>query len=129
MFELTGTVKVKKDEQKVSDSFKKREFVVTDNSSNYPQHIQFQLTQDRCRLLDGISTGDEVKVSFFIRGREWTGKDGAIKYFTSLDAYRLEKVGAGSGSGSSNEYNQDNAASYSSEPALPAADEKDDLPF
>lgn len=128
MFELTGTLKLKKDEQKVSDSFKKREFVVTDNSSNYPQHIQFQLTQDRCRLLDGISAGDEVKVSFFIRGREWTGKDGAIKYFTSLDAYRLEKVGSGGGS-SNNEYNQDNSASYSSEPALPATDEKDDLPF
>jgi len=130
MFELTGNLKLKKDEQKVSDSFKKREFVVTDNSSNYPQHIQFQLTQDRCRLLDVVNAGDEVKVSFFVRGREWTGKDGAVKYFTSLDAYKLERVGAGSsGGGSSNEYNQDTASSYSSETALPTADEKDDLPF
>ena len=126
MFELNGIVKLKRDEQKVSDSFKKREFVVTDNSSQYPQHILFQLTQDRCRLLDGINVGDEVKVSFFIRGREWTGKDGGgVKYFTSLDAYRLEKSSAGKGySGESQEptYSSDNAS-------LPAAEENDDLPF
>lgn len=123
MFELTGVLKLKKDEQKVSDSFKKREFVVTDNTSQYPQHILFQLTQDRCRLADGINPGDEVKVSFFIRGREWQGKDGAIRYFTSLDAYRLEKTNG--------EQQPQEAApsSFSSDSNLPAADEADDLPF
>lgn len=121
MFELTGTLKLKRDEQKVSDSFRKREFVVTDNSSQYPQHILFQLTQDRTRLLDAVNVGEEVKVSFFIRGREWTGKDNVIKYFTSLDAYRVERTG---GEGS-----QETAASYSPSADLPATDEKDDLPF
>ena len=92
MFELNGVVKLKRDEQKVSDSFKKREFVVTDNSSNYPQHILFQLTQERCRQLDEINVGDQVKVSFFIKGREWQGKDGSgVKYFTSLDAWKVER--------------------------------------
>jgi hypothetical protein len=123
MFELTGSLKLKKDEQKVSDSFKKREFVVTDNTSQYPQHILFQLTQDRTRLLDTVSPGDTVKVSFFIRGREWTGKDGVVKYFTSLDAYRVEKTAGGS------EQSQETAASYSSNADLPATDDKDDLPF
>ncbi|HTB07559.1 MAG TPA: DUF3127 domain-containing protein [Bacteroidia bacterium] len=125
MFELNGIVKLKRDEQKVSDSFKKREFVVTDNSSQYPQHILFQLTQDRCRLLDNVNVGDDVKVSFFIRGREWTGKDGgAVKYFTSLDAYRVEKSGSAKGySGESQE------PTYSDNAALPAAEENDDLPF
>ena len=120
-FELTGTLKLKKDEQKVSDSFKKREFVVTDNSSNYPQHILFQLKQDKCRLLDNYNPGDEVKVGFFISGREWQ-KDGVTRYFTSLDAWRLEKVEKGSSSDS-----QD--SSYATEAALPATEEQDDLPF
>jgi hypothetical protein len=127
MFDLTGTLKLKRDEQKVSDSFKKREFVVTDNSSNYPQHIQFQLTQDRCRLLDDMSPGDEVKVSFFIRGREWQSKEGAIKYFTSLDAWKIEKVSGGKAA-SSHESSSETPA-YSSDTALPAAEEQDDLPF
>jgi hypothetical protein len=121
-FELTGTLKLKKDEQKVSDSFKKREFVVTDNSSNYPQHILFQLKQDKCRILDNYNPGDEVKVSFFISGREWT-KDGVTKYFTSLDAWRIDGVEKGSSSSGSQE------SSYATEAALPATEEQDDLPF
>jgi hypothetical protein len=127
MFELNGIIKVKKDEQKVSDAFKKREFVVTDNSSNYPQHIQFQLTQERCRLLDDINVGDQVKVSFFIKGREWQGKDGGgVKYFTSLDAWRVER----SSGGSSKEYSQESQAPASySDSSLPNAQEQDDLPF
>ena len=121
-FELTGTLKLKKDEQKVSDSFKKREFVVTDNSSNYPQHILFQLKQDKCRILDNYNPGDEVKVSFFISGREWS-KDGTVKYFTSLDAWRIDGVEKGSSSSGSQE------SSYATEAALPATEEQDDLPF
>ncbi|HTB33189.1 MAG TPA: DUF3127 domain-containing protein [Bacteroidia bacterium] len=121
-FELTGTLKLKKDEQKVSDTFKKREFVVTDNSSNYPQHILFQLKQDKCRLLDNYNPGDEVKVSFFISGREWQ-KDGVVKYFTSLDAWRIDGVDKGSSSAGSQE------SSYATEAALPATEEQDDLPF
>ena len=104
MFELNGIIKLKRDEQKVSDSFKKREFVVTDNSSNYPQHILFQLTQERCRLLDDVNVGDQVKVSFFIRGREWQGKDGGgVKYFTSLDAWKVERSAGGGSKDNSQE--------------------------
>lgn len=125
MFELNGVVKLKRDEQKVSDSFKKREFVVTDNSSNYPQHILFQLTQERCRQLDEINVGDQVKVSFFIKGREWQGKDGSgVKYFTSLDAWKVER--------GSKEYAQESSApaSYASNSgSLSNASETDDLPF
>ena len=126
MFELTGTLKLKRDEQKVSDSFKKREFVITDNSSNYPQHILFQLTQDRCRLLDELSPGEEVKVSFFIRGREWQNKEGAIKYFTSLDAWKLERLSGKSSSGVSE---SSATVAYSDNATLPPAEEQDDLPF
>ena len=81
--ELTGTLKVIGNTQQVSEKFKKREFVITDNSSQYPQFIQFQLTQDRCSLLDNYKTGDELRVQFNIRGREWTNPKGEIKYFNS----------------------------------------------
>lgn len=125
-FELTGTLKLKKDEQRVSDSFKKREFVVTDNSTNYPQHILFQLKQDKCRLLDDYNPGDEVKVGFFISGREWQ-KDGVVRYFTSLDAWKLERVDKGSSS--SGNSSRGESSSYATEAALPATEEQDDLPF
>ena len=84
MYSLKGTVKLVRETQQISDSFKKREFVVTENSGNYPQDILFQAVQDRVTMLDGINEGDSVDVSFFLRGREWTNpKDNSVKYFTS----------------------------------------------
>ncbi|HTL81531.1 MAG TPA: DUF3127 domain-containing protein, partial [Bacteroidia bacterium] len=82
MFNITGILKLKTDEQKVSDRFRKRDFVLTDTSSQYPQHITFQLVQDRCSLIDNIPVGAEIRVFFNLRGREWTPKDGGpVKYF------------------------------------------------
>ncbi len=54
MFNLKGNLKTIKDARKVSDKFEVREFVVTDDSSQYPQHIQFQVTQDKCSIMDNF---------------------------------------------------------------------------
>ncbi len=94
--DVTGTLKIKNPEMQVSDKFKKREFVLTDNSSQYPQHISFQLTQDKCSILDNYNVGDTLKVHFNLRGREWTDREGKVKYFNSLEAWRIENVSAGS---------------------------------
>lgn len=93
-FELVGNLKVKGETTAVSDKFTKREFVlITDMSSQYPQYISMQLTQDKCALLDNFQVGDEMKVSFNLRGREWNGPQG-LRYFNSLEAWRLEKASA-----------------------------------
>ena len=90
--EITGQLKVKFDTQKVSEKFSKREFVLTTEASTpYPQHVPMQVTQEKCGLLDGINIGDEVKVHFNIRGREWNGPQG-VKYFATLDAWKFEKM-------------------------------------
>ena len=92
MYELKGTVKVLNETNVISDKFKKREFVITDDSSQYPQDIQLQLTQDNCDKLNGVSVGDRLLVKFNLRGRAWndpkTGKD---RYFNSLDAWFIQK--------------------------------------
>lgn len=93
MSELIGTLKVKFDTQKVSDRFSKREFVLTTEANTpYPQHVSMQLTQDKCWLLDALNPGDELKVHFNIRGREWNGPQG-IKYFNTIDVWKVEKLG------------------------------------
>jgi hypothetical protein len=117
--QLTGTLKVKKDEQAVSEKFKKREFVITDNSSQYPQHISFQLTQDRCSLLDGIQVGDTINVHFNIRGREWISPQGEIKYFNTLEAWKLDRNATSSPS------SMPSPEQYVST----GGQDKDDLPF
>jgi hypothetical protein len=116
--QLTGTLKVKKEEQVVSDKFRKREFVLTDNSSQYPQHISFQLTQDRCSLLDQVQPGETITVHFNIRGREWTSPQGEIKFFNTLEAWKLDRNAAGPSGQSMPEY-QDTSSVQG----------KDDLPF
>lgn len=122
MFNITGILKVKNPEQQVSEKFRKREFVLTDNSSQYPQHISFQLTQDKCSLLDNYNLGDEMKVYFNLRGREWTDKQGVTKYFNSLEAWKLEGVSNGN-NGNDNGSFAAAGASFSNAP------QEDDLPF
>ncbi len=97
MFKLQGVVKEVFDTQQVSEKFQKRDFVLTDASSMYPQHISFQVTQDKCTMLDGVSANDQVEVSFNLRGREWVSPQGETKYFNTLEAWRIEKVGAAAG--------------------------------
>lgn len=93
MFSMTGKLIVKKDAEQITDSFKKREFVLSDESSQYPQEIMFQLVQDKCDLIDPYQINDEVKVNFNLRGRRWENpKTSETKFFVSLDAWRLEKV-------------------------------------
>lgn len=89
MFKLNGTLKFKGETVQVSDKFLKREFVVTDTSSMYPQDIAFQLSQDRCDIIDPINEGDSIEVSFNLRGREWTSPSGEVKYFNTLDAWAI----------------------------------------
>lgn len=132
MFKFTGTVKVIQETQRISEKFQKREFVVTDTTSMYPQDIIFQTTQDKCNLLDQFQVNDNVEVSFNLRGREWTSPQGEVKYFNTIEAWRIEKQGQSQPMGMPS--NGPSAMNMGSEP-LPgtsssaAADEEDDLPF
>lgn len=94
MFSIKGTIKVVSPEQVISDKFKKREFVITEESSQYPQHLMFQVVQDKTSMLDGLKVGETVNVFFNLRGREWTSPSNEVKYFNTLDCWKIEKVGA-----------------------------------
>lgn len=108
LFEISAT-------QQVSDSFKKRSFVIEyAENPQYPEYVSFELIQDKCDLLDGFNEGEEVVVHFNLRGRKWTNPEGVVKYFNSLQAWRLEKG------------NQANDLSSSN---LSSVDAEDDLPF
>jgi len=117
MYTLKGELKVIGDVQQISDSFKKREFVVVDASGQYAQTISFQAVQDRVDLLNNFKLGDNVEVTFFLRGREWTNpKDGVVRYFNSLDAWKVEPLGGGTAA------TADSAETF-------VAEGDDDLPF
>jgi len=122
-FELSGKVIEKYETTQVTDSFRKREFVVEKEemvgSNVFTDLIKFQLTQDRCNLLDDVNIGDQVKVNFNIRGRKWE-KEGKVNYFTNLEAWRIENVAGISGNDFVDQPNENMVVDEES---------NDDLPF
>ena len=62
-FNLQGKLIERYDTIQVTESFKKREFVVETSENNggreFTEQIKFQLTQDKCDLLDNFKLGEE----------------------------------------------------------------------
>ncbi len=90
--EVTGKI------QKISDTqtfgakgFKKREVVVL-TSEQYPQPIMVEFVQDKCDLLNNYNVGQDVKISINLRGREWTSPQGEVKYFNSVQGWKIESL-------------------------------------
>ena len=123
-FEVTGNLIVKEDTVDITSSFKKREFVIevlNERNSDWNDFVKFQLTQDRCPLIDSFQLGDSIKVSFNLRGRKWE-KDGKVNYFTNLEAWRVESSGTGA-------QMHEAAPPAFVETEIPPAEPNDDLPF
>ena len=129
--EIKGVIKKILETVQISDRFRKREFVLEYSSNpEYPQPIQLELVQDRCEVLDEFHEGQEVEVHFDLRGREWTSPQGQVKYFNSLQAWKLvaEKEVAKTPS----QVIQDSGKSapiHEEKPGWLDNDETDDLPF
>jgi len=133
-YEITGTIVEKYPAVDVSGKFRKREFVISktevSNGFNFTDYIKFQLTQDRCTLIEPYSPGEQIRVSFNLRGRKWE-KDGSVSYFTNLEAWKIEKVTDDKEHNtSSSSQTPDESVPMPEEEDFPrSADYQDDLPF
>ena len=103
--EVQGTIKEIFETNQISEKFKKREVVVT-TKEQYPQDIIMQFTQDKCNILDKYNVGEDVEVHVNLRGRGWT-KNGATKYFNTLEAWRINKLSEAVGSQTSSSEGED----------------------
>jgi hypothetical protein len=96
-FEIIGKVIDIAPVIQVSDKFRKREFVIEkkENGANnlFIDYIKFQLTQDRCDLINESFMNEEVRITFNVKGNKWE-RDGKVNYFTNLDAWKVEKLQA-----------------------------------
>jgi len=84
-YDLTGKVKLIQDAQTFGSGFTKREVVVTVEDGKYPQEINIEFLQDKVSLLDALQVGQEVTISFDIRGREYNGR-----YFNNLVGWKIQ---------------------------------------
>jgi len=108
MSELTmkGAIKLINPIKVISDKFSVREFVITTPDAKYPQEVIFQTVNDRMDVIAPYGVGQQVTVSFNVRGREYNGK-----YYNTLDAYKV----------------QGDVATPA--PSVQPIEEQDDLPF
>jgi len=121
MYEVSGTIKVIFAEQSFPSGFTKREFVVTTAADRYPQDLKFELVKDKCNLINSFTEGQEVTVSFDIRGNEYNGK-----YFVNLSAWKVQSGSQGGGQPASAPAKSTSAAP-SNEPS--ASDLRNDADF
>lgn len=123
--QVQGKLHVSYPTEQRTATFSAREFILEIQDGNYPQYIKFQLTQDRCGLIDAHKVGDTVTVFFDLRGRELNGK-----YFTNLVAWKIVD-------GNGQQETRKQAAPYQPAAAPPATTapanvpypNADDLPF
>jgi len=118
-YKATGRLHKVFDTEQKSASFQAREFVIEMVDGKFPQMVKFQLTQDKCSLIDDYSEGEDISVDFDLRGREWNDK-----YFTNLNAWRIARA---EGQDGADDSGADSAAAGT--PAAASADFDDDIPF
>ena len=88
-YQITGKVAEVYPVNRVSERFRKREFVIEHKDSSSGQafvdFLKFQLTQERCDLIDESWLRQEVTVTFNLKGNPWE-KNGMVNYITNLNA-------------------------------------------
>ena len=89
-YDLTGKIKLIQEARTFDSGFTKREMVVIVEDGKYPQEINLEFVQDKVALLDALQPGQEVTVTFDIRGREYNGR-----YFNNLQGWKISAAGAG----------------------------------
>ena len=115
-YELTGKIKLIQEAKTFDSGFTKREMVVIVEDGKYPQEINLEFVQDKVALLDGLQPGQEVTVSFDIRGREYNGR-----YFNNLQGWKIVPAG---------EQASFSGADQSEAPPFPSpSDFDEDIPF
>tara|TARA_B100001057_G_scaffold470378_1_gene531647 strand:- start:1182 stop:1556 length:375 start_codon:yes stop_codon:yes gene_type:complete len=90
--EIIGKIKwIDETKEYGSNGFKKRELVVT-TEEQYPQHILVEFIQDKCEMLNSFQIGNNVKIGINLKGREWTNPEGQVKYFNSVQGWRIDVI-------------------------------------
>ena len=116
-YELTGKIKLIQEAKTFDSGFTKREMVVIVEDGKYPQEINLEFVQDKVALLDNLQPGQEVTVSFDIRGREYNGR-----YFNNLQGWKIVAAEEATGFAPQDQ---------SSAPPFPSPEDfgDDDIPF
>ena len=132
---VTGTLKLIRPIQQITEKFSKREFVIVTNEQ-YPQTIQIELQGSNVDIIDAYGVGEEIVCDLNLRGRAWTNKEGVEVYFNTIVAWKIQRPGASQGQGIAQDYapptTQTNPKEYpqaNQTNSFADGDDPDNLPF
>jgi|SRR5690606_22190880 len=83
-----GTI-IKIGELETFGNFSKQELVLDIDDGKYSQKVSFEVTGKALDSLSQFAEGQQVEVNFNLRGRDWTNKEGEVKYFNSLSVWKI----------------------------------------
>ena len=87
--EIKGTIKkIGTTETIGNNGFQKRQ-VIIETGGNYPETLAIEFVQDKTAILDNYNVGNNVVIGINLRGREWTNPEGEVKYFNSIQGWRI----------------------------------------
>ena len=122
MYQIKGTVAKLSTVDFIGEKKYPKQMVWIRTEGKYPQTIELEAFGDRANDTSILTIGDSVNFTFDVKGREWTGKDGVQKVFTSLSIIKVEVEGKTS-------YKEQAQGIKETQKALQTADSDSQLPF
>lgn len=90
-FKIEGHLRLKGEKTQVTERFFKQNFVL-ETKSQFPNHIEFQLINDRITLLEQVLIDEELEVEFRLEGRRWTDSNGKTIYINTFSVFGIKKL-------------------------------------
>lgn len=85
---LIGIIKSIEPIQTFRSNFEKREFMII-TEERFPQTLKIELHSLHIDIIDPFKAGDKVLVGIKIFGKEWTTKDGSVRYYNTIVANKI----------------------------------------
>lgn len=76
-----------------ANGFRKHQVVVETGDGKWANPIPVEFIKDAIEQSKGLKKGEKVSIDARINGREWQGKDGVTKWFTSISGYKIQSEG------------------------------------
>ena len=73
-----------------ANGFRKHQVVVETGDGKWANPIPVEFIKDSIDLSQNLQKGQKVTIEARLNGREWQGKDGITKWFTSVSGYKIQ---------------------------------------
>ena len=93
--ELIGIIHTVGENQNVSASFVKREFVLyveNEKNKDWSDYVKIELQQGNVDEMEKYKQGDKIKCHINLRGRLWTNPQGVEQCFNTIVGWKIELI-------------------------------------